>query len=149
MTDLIFIVVTIIAVYLSDTANKRWGRKLLRKNYEQIAEWELRMNELRQLIILAMVHKEKAAQKGLQDEFNDLHGKAFFSRIAANSLFFVIITPYFFLADYLFKGQDLITSPVNYIFMIFFIYFVLKMITSKLINIGDTINGKPNFRRNA
>ncbi|MFP4369923.1 MAG: hypothetical protein ACLFR2_10115 [Candidatus Kapaibacterium sp.] len=132
--SLIFLLTSIAAIYLADRANSALGPKLLKSNYEEIRSNTLRMEELKSLIMLAMVHKDKEARRGLQDEFNELHGKVFFSRIAANSLALVLMMPAVYLLYDFFKDKELFLPPVNLFFILIFAYYLTKAGISGLLN---------------
>ena len=105
----------------------RWGQLLVPQNYQQINLYNQRMLELQELIMLAMAMGERQAQKELEREFGEIHGKYFFASIAINSFFLVLIAPYIYLVHTVFAPDVLWMPPVNFVFAVLFVYIVLKI----------------------
>lgn len=128
LNSIIFGLVTILILLLSEIFNKRVGRKVFPVYYQKIDDIDKRLNELKNLIRLTLLHEDKKTYQKLQKEYADLYNKIFFIKALVNSIYFIPIIIFAAIASVFFIRWDMILPPLNYIIFLTGFYFLIKFI---------------------
>lgn len=127
LNSIIFGLITILILLLSEIFNKKAGRILFPIYYKRIDDIEKRLKELKNLIRLALIHKDRKTYEKLQKEYAEIFNKVFFIKVLVNSIFFIPII-IFAAFSTVFYTLEMILPPLNFIVFLTGFYFLVKFI---------------------
>ncbi|AGK61213.1 hypothetical protein Asulf_01215 [Archaeoglobus sulfaticallidus PM70-1] len=120
-----FILVTFAVILIVERITARVVSIIFRKDLEEMEEQQRKIAEYHELSLLALASRDRLAYEGFREMMNELYWKVFFRQlIIASTVFFIILSPYMFLSEFLLK--EYITSPFSMVFATAIFYFMMK-----------------------
>ncbi len=126
---------TLLVLFLSEKANKKFGKKVFPGYTRKIKKTEEKLEGLKNLIRLTFIHKDEKTREKLQKEYSELHSRIFFVKMATNTFFLVPYVIYGVVAYFVFRDKELLLPPINYIILILGVYFIVKFLAMTLKNL--------------
>jgi hypothetical protein len=128
LNSVIFGLITILILLLSEIFNKKAGRKLFPIYYKRIDDIGKRLNELKNLIRLALINNDKKTYEKLQKEYAEFYNKVFIIKALVNSIYFIPIIIFAAFSTVFFHTWEMILPPLNFIIFLTGFYFLVKFI---------------------
>ncbi len=135
--SLAFVIYTFIMFVIFDYLSDRVKRKIFKKNLEMIENWEKELREWEETYTIALLTRkdDKELIRSITKIMNDLSGKIFFARIAVNTTFLALLSPYILWAYVRFTYIDknlLMYPPISFVFLLLVCYIILLIVIQKI-----------------
>ncbi len=135
--SLAFAVYTFAMFIVFDYLSDRVKKKIFKKNLEMIKKWEEELKKWEETYTIAILTRkdDKELIKNITKIMNDISGKIFFARIAVNTTFLALLSPYVLWAYFRFTYIDkdlLIYPPISFVFLLLALYIGFLILLQKI-----------------